>query len=460
MNATGDMLAAAAAGPSTFGGPMWLPLVVFAVVYLAIATERVDKTVAACLGAAVLIMLGSITYHSALAHIDMNVIFLLIGMMMLVGVLAQTGVFEWMAISIAQRAHGNGVVTLIFFVVITAVMSAILDNVTAVILIAPITILVCQMLELPAVQFLILEALFSNIGGTATLVGDPPNMMIGSEAGLSFDEFVIHLAPVVAIVMAVAVVAVLATHRRQLRVRDNIRARIERAVPSAAITDPRNLRRGLVVFGLVLVGFFGGREFGVEPGIVALAGGMASALVCKSDLRKVVERVEWNTLMFFIGLFMLIGSMQDNGVFLWLGRSVVSLTGGDLLLTTIMVLWVSAIASAIVDNIPFVMAMIPLIQSVIPAFAAHQGLTGDAAAIHQQVEFPLYWALALGACLGGNGTLIGASANVVISQIGRRNGYDLGFMKFTRMGAPLMLLSVSVAAVYLWVRYFVLQSGS
>jgi Na+/H+ antiporter NhaD/arsenite permease-like protein len=450
-----DILAAAL-GPGSFGGAMWIPVVVFAIVYLLIAFERVDKTIAACLGAGAVIMLRSIPYDRALSYIDLNVIFLLVGMMMLVGVLARTGLFEWMAILIAQKARGNGVAILIFFVVITALTSALLDNVTTVILIAPITILVCQVLELPAVPFLILEAVFSNIGGTATLVGDPPNIMIGSRTGLGFNEFILHLAPAVGIVMVVALAAVLATHRGQLHVRENIRTRVDRADPAAAITDHRNLRRGLVVFGFVLAGFFAGRALGVAPGIVALVGGMAAALVCKSDLREVIGKVEWNTLMFFVGLFMLVGSMQEAGVFMWLGRWVVSLTRGDLLLTTLMVLWVSAIASAIVDNIPFVMAMIPLIQSIIPAFALHLGIPGDTAAIHHQVEYPLFWALALGACLGGNGTLIGASANVVISQIGRRNGYDLSFSRFTRLGFPLMILSVAVCTVYVWVRYFLL----
>jgi Na+/H+ antiporter NhaD/arsenite permease-like protein len=455
MPIPGGDIASAVSGPSSFVGSMWLPVVVFGIVYLLIAFEKVDKTIAAGLGAAAVIMLRSISYERALSYVDLNVIFLLVGMMMLVGVLAQTGLFEWMAISVAQKARGNGVAILIFLLVVTAVVSALLDNVTTVILIAPITILVCQVLELPAVPFLILEAIFSNIGGTSTLVGDPPNIMIASRTGLGFDEFIAHLGPAVLVIAVVMIAAVLATHRGQLRVRENIRSRVDRADPKAAITDSRNLRRGLVVFGFVIFGFFAGRPLGVQPGIVALAGGMASALVCRSDLKQIIGKVEWNTLMFFIGLFMLVGSMQENGVFMWLGRSVVSLTGGNLLLTALVVLWVSAIASAIVDNIPFVMAMIPLIQSIVPAFAEQLGISGSAAAVHQQVEYPLFWALSLGACLGGNGTLIGASANVVISQIGRRNGYDMSFSRFTRLGFPLMLLSVAICTVYIWVRYFV-----
>jgi Na+/H+ antiporter NhaD/arsenite permease-like protein len=446
-------LASSMAVPPASG--MWLPVITFAVVYLLIATERVDKTIAAGLGAAVVIMLHSVPYEKALGYIDLNVIFLLVGMMMIVGILAQTGLFEWMAVLVARKAKGNGAAILVFFVILTAVVSAFLDNVTTVILIAPITILVCQVLELPAIPFLILEAVFSNIGGTATLIGDPPNIMIGSRVGLTFNEFAAHLTPAILVIMGATVVVVLALFRKSFTVREALKRRIDKTDPAAAITDHRNLRRGLAVFGLVLVGFFFGRAANIQPGIVALAGGMLTALVCKSDIRHVVSKVEWNTLLFFIGLFMLVGAMQENGVFLWLGREMVSLTGGNLLATTIMILWVSALVSAVVDNIPLVMAMIPLIQSIEPVFAAQLGLTGHSAAVHAQVTYPLFWALSLGACLGGNGTLIGASANVVISQIGRRNGYDMTFMRFTRLGFPLMLLSIVLSTVYLWLRYFV-----
>jgi Na+/H+ antiporter NhaD/arsenite permease-like protein len=446
-------LASSMAAPATSG--MWLPIITFAIVYVLIATEKVDKTIAAGLGAAAVIMLHSIPYEKALGYIDLNVILLLVGMMMIVGVLAQTGLFEWMAVVVARKSKGNGAAILAFFVILTAVISAFLDNVTTVILIAPITILVCQVLELPVMPFLILEAVFSNIGGTATLIGDPPNIMIGSRVGLSFNEFAVHLTPAILVIMVATVLAVLAFFRKQLGVREAVRRRIYKTDPQAAITDHRNLKRGLGVFALVLAGFFFGRAANIQPGIVALGGGMLTALVCRSDIRQVVSKVEWNTLLFFVGLFMLVGAMQENGVFMWLGRAMVTLTHGDLLATTIMILWASALVSAVVDNIPLVMAMIPLIQSIVPVFASQLGIAGDAAAVHQQVVFPLFWALSLGACLGGNGTLIGASANVVISQIGKRNGYDLTFMRFTRLGFPLMILSIMVSTVYLWLRYFV-----
>jgi Na+/H+ antiporter NhaD/arsenite permease-like protein len=280
--------------------------------------------------------------------------------------------------------------------------------------------------------------------------------MIGSRIGLSFNEFASHLTPAILVITAASLVAVLAVYRRKLIVREAVRHRILKTDPAAAITDHKNLRRGLGVFAFVLAGFFFGRSVDIEPGIVALAGGLLTALVCRSDIHKVIMKVEWTTLVFFIGLFMLVGAMQENGVFMWLGREIVILTKGDLLATTIVILWVSALASAVVDNIPLVMAMIPLIQSIEPVFAAQMGYAGNGAAVHAHITYPLFWALSLGACLGGNGTMIGASANVVISQIGRRNGYDMTFWRFTKLGFPVMILSIILSTLYLWLRYFVL----
>jgi Na+/H+ antiporter NhaD/arsenite permease-like protein len=446
-------LAASMAVPPAAG--MWFPIIAFGVVYTLIALEKVDKTVAACLGAGVVILFRGISYNEALTYIDMNVILLLVGMMMIVGVLAQTGFFEWMAVLVARKTRGNGAAVLVLFLVVTAVISAFLDNVTTVVLIAPISILVCQVLELPVAPFLVLEAVFSNIGGTATLIGDPPNIMIASGTGLSFNQFIVHLTPAVLVIMGASLLAVLAVYRKQLVVRESMRRRIEKTDPAAAITDPMRLRRGLAVFGLVLLGFFVGRLFGMEPGIVALAGGMLTVLVCKSDMRQVVGKVEWSTILFLVGLFMLVGAMQEGGVFVWLGREIVILTRGNLLAATLVILWGSALVCSVVNAIPLTMAMIPLIQTIQPLFAAQLGISGDAAATTAQVTFPLFWALSLGACLGGNGTLVGAAANIVIAQTGRRNGYHITFAEFTRISFPLMILSIIISTVYLWLRYFV-----
>ena len=428
-------------------------LAIFALAYVFIASERIDKTVAALLGASAVILAGFIPYHDALAAIDLNVILLLIGMMLVMSMLSETGVFEWLAVRIAKSARGNGVVIFLEFMIVTAVLSAFLDNVTTVILLAPITILIAEILEIPPVPILILIAIASNIGGTSTLIGDPPNILIGSQAGLSFNEFIVNLGPAVLIIATLVFPLMAVVYRRKLQVEERVRHRLERTRPERAILDPTSLRRGLFIFALMILGFFLGRAAGIEPGIVAVAGAMVMSLACKKDLHHALGKVEWNTVFFFIGLFMLIGSLEHNGIFELLGRFIMDATGGHLLTTVITILWFSAIMSAIVDNIPLVIAMIPLIQSMIPSFAVSMG-EPSAEILRAQVEEPLFWALALGACLGGNGTLVGASANVVVAQIGRRNGYNITFLGFTRYGFPIMILTLAICTVYLVVRYF------
>jgi Na+/H+ antiporter NhaD/arsenite permease-like protein len=432
---------------------MFASLAVFGVTYILIATEKMDKTAAALLGASVAIMFGLVPYEAALRAVDLNVVFLLVGMMLVVNIMAKTGVFEWIAVRIAQAAKGDGLRILISFLLATVVLSAFLDNVTTVILIAPITILICEILELPAVPFLILEALASNIGGAATLVGDPPNVLIASKTKLSFNEFLVNLGPPVVVMMAFGVLAAIFFFRHQVRVPEANKQRIMRARPERAILDPVRLRRALIVFGLLLGGFFASHALGIEPGIIALAGALVMALVCQTDLHHALEKVEWNSVFFFVGLFMLIGALEHNHVFETLGHHIAQWTQGNFLLTVMVVLWFAAVASAIVDNIPLVIAMIPLIQTIVPDFAADVGLT-DPALIRAQIEEPLYWSLALGACLGGNGSLVGASANVVVAQIGKRNNYPLTFWAFTRYGFPTMIGTTAIASVYLYLRYF------
>lgn len=429
-------------------------ILVFLATYTFIATEKMDKTIAALLGAAAVVMLRFLPYEAALETVDLNVVFLLIGMMMIVNILTDTGLFEWISIKLARLARGNGIAITLLFLAATATLSAFLDNVTTVILIAPITILVAQILEIRATPILILEAVFSNIGGTATLVGDPPNILIGSKTTLSFNDFLFNLGPVVLVILVVALAMIFVMFRRSTVTRPAARERIRRSRPEAAILQPVVLRRALAVFALVLAGFFLGRVLHLEPGLVALAGGVLMALVCRSDLHKVLAAVEWNTILFFIGLFMLVGSLEHTGVFEHLGNFILHLSNGDLWLTVLAVLWISAVASAIVDNIPLVMAMIPLIKGIVPVFALQLGLADQPALVHSQIEAPLFWALALGACLGGNGSLVGASANVVIAQIARRNNYPLSFGDFTRLGLPFMLVSLAISTAYLYLRYF------
>ncbi len=433
---------------------MLASIVLFVICYVLIASEKVDRTIVVIIGAATAILFHLISYKEALDKVDVNVVYLLVGMMIIVGILARTGIFEWIAIMIAQVARGNGLAIMTGFMLVTALLSAFLDNVTSVILIAPITILITQLLELPTVPFLIMEAVFSNVGGTATLVGDPPNILIGSATGLDFNAFLVNLVPPILVVAAAFVIILIIMFRRGVAVAPALRERLTKAEPARAIIEPAMLARALPVFGLVLLGFFLGRVLDVEPGIIALAGAFLMLAVTGVNPHKMMEQVEWNTILFFIGLFMLIGTLEVNGVFARLGSTVIDLTHGNLLLTTLVICWVSAIASAIVDNIPLVMAMIPLIKSIIPTFVINMGLSDAPALVHAKIEEPLFWALALGACLGGNGTLIGASANVVIAQVAVRNNYRLSFWEFTRYGFPFMILSLVISSLYLYFRYF------
>ena len=444
---------AAAAVGAAGNNHMAMAIIIFLVTYFFIATEKVDKTIAALLGAGLAVGLQVAPFEELLHKIDLNVIGLLIGMMMIVDIMSTTGVFEWIAIVIAKRAKGNVMLIVFEFLVVTALLSAMLDNVTTVILIAPITILIAQILEVPAVPILVLEAVFSNIGGTSTLVGDPPNILIGSSCGLTFNDFIIHLAPVVVVIMLFSLVFVWFFMRKHFRQAKGPIERIARTKPERAITEPVVLKRAMVVFSLVIVGFFLSRLINVEPGVIALCGALLMAVVCRGDIHHLLSKVEWATIMFFVGLFMLIGALEANHVFELLGGKMVELTRGNLLLTVVMVLWASAILSAIVDNIPLVIAMIPLIKSIVPVFAERMGTSAEAV-IRLQIEEPLLWALALGACLGGNGSLIGASANVVIAQVARRNKYKLSFMDFTKIGLPLMVLRLIISTAYLYLRYF------
>lgn len=434
---------------------MLLSIIIFVVTYTLIATERVDKSIAALLGAGTVIALHVAPCEELFGKVDLNVISLLVGMMISVDILATTGVFEWIAIVIARKARGNGLVILIEFLLTTAILSALLDNVTTVILIAPITILIAQILEIPTVPILIMEAVFSNIGGTATLVGDPPNIIIGSQTALGFNDFLCHLGPVVGIIAIVLIAVIFFMFGHSVKASKKTMARIMSAKPELAIIEPVRLKRALCVLALILTGFFVSRYIAVEPGTIALCGGMLMVLVCRMDMHNVLQKVEWTTILFFVGLFILIGGLEANGVFILLGKYIVNATKGDLLLTTIAILWCSAFFSAIVDNIPLVISMIPLIKSIIPLFAAQKGITGCEELIRVQITEPLFWALALGACLGGNGSLIGASANVVIAQIARRNKYKLTFWQFSKYGFPMMLASLIISTIYIYLRYFV-----
>lgn len=418
-------------------------IVIFVLVYILLASEKVEKAVAAMLGASAVIIGRLIPFEEAMHAIDLNVIFLLVGMMTCVAILAETGFFEWVAISVAKAMKGQAIPILIMLLTVTMVFSALLDNVTTIILLAPVTILITQLLELPTLPFLILEALASNIGGTATLIGDPPNIIIGSRAELTFNDFIHHLTPGVLVIAIIFVITALMLLKKQLHVSDQVRTRVTDACPALAIRNAKKMKRSLTVFGLIFVGFFTHHHLGVPPGIVALAGMGLMLLFCRTKSEKMLKHVEWDAILFFIGLFIIIGALEHQGVIDLLANGMLNLCGDNLLLTTMVVLWGSAFLSAVLDNIPFVIVMMPLIQKLLVDTGGSP--TGDN---------PLFWALALGACLGGNGTIIGASANVVVSKIGERNGYKITFMHFMKWGFPFMIQSVFLAMIYLWIRYF------
>ena len=428
-------------------------LAIFAAVYVGIASEKLEKTTAALLGAAAVVAFQLVPYDFALGAIDLNVIFLLVGMMIVMSIMSDTGLFEWIAIMVAKKANGNGPLIFLLFMVVTAFLSAFLDNVTTVILIAPITILVGQILEIPVVAFLVMEAIASNIGGTATLIGDPPNVLIGSQAGLTFNQFIENLTPPVLVMIVVIFPVITLLFRKRMRVSQEARLRIMRAKPELAILDPVGLRRGLTVFAGILAAFFLHHLLHLEPGIIALAGAIVMSLVCRKDLHHALEKVEWTSIFFFVGLFMLVGALEYNGIFESLGHFILGVTGDNFAFTLLAVLWFAAIVSAIVDNIPLVIAMIPLIQTIVPFFAQQQGLDPLSPQVHEAIAMPLYWSLALGACLGGNGTLVGASANVVVTQIARRNKYPLTFGLFTAYGLPVMIATLLIATAYIYLRY-------
>ncbi len=423
----------------------WATIAIFVGVYVLVATERIHRVAAALGGAAVVLGFGIVgseeVFYSRETGIDWDVLALLLGMMVIVGVIRRTGVFEYVAIRSAKLARGRPFRVLVLLVLVTALASAVLDNVTTVLLIAPVTFLVCERLGLEPVPFLIAEALASNIGGTATLVGDPPNIVIASRSGLTFVDFLWHLLPVALMALGVFLLLARVLFRNTATVDADRVATLMALDEREAIVDPRLLRRSLGVLGAVLVGFLLQQQTGVAPSIVAVVG--AGVLLLLSPLRPadVVPDVEWETLLFFLGLFVLVGALVHVGALERLARGLTNLTGGAVVPTLLVVLIGSAVISAVVDNIPYVTAMAPVVASLI---AANPALGRDGA---------LWWALALGADLGGNATIVGASANVVIVGIAERNGFHISFRAWLRYGLPTTLSSLAVAVPYIVLRY-------
>jgi Na+/H+ antiporter NhaD/arsenite permease-like protein len=419
---------------------------VFLGIYGLIVTERIHRTVAALLGAVIVLGLGLISQHEAFSPevVDFNVIFLLAGMMIIANILGTTGLFQWLAVEAVRRAEGRPYRLLVLVSVITAVASAFLDNVTTVVLMTPVTFFIAQRLGASPTPFLISEILASNIGGTATLIGDPPNIIIGSRLGKDFGDFLVNAGPV-ALVALIAYLAFarwlfrgeLAATTRALEPGDIARL----VAAERRIEDPRLMRLGLAVLGATILGFLLARPLGLEGATIALAGAVVLMILAKADVHEVLRTVEWPTLLFFVGLFILVGAVVKTGLISDLAQQALALTGGRTDLAALLILWMSAVLSAVIDNIPYTITMVPLVAEL-----------GQ----HVQVE-PLIWALVIGADFGGNATLVGASANVVVASMAEAQGRPITFRGYLRYGVPATLLTMLIGTADIWLRYIVVR---
>jgi Na+/H+ antiporter NhaD/arsenite permease-like protein len=430
--------------------PLWVSTVILVITYGIIMSERLNRSVIALLGSAALIITGVLDQPEAFKGIDWNTIALLTGMMIMVAVSRKSGLFQYVAILSAKWVKANPTGLIAALGVVTAVFSAFLDNVTTVLLVAPVTLAICKELKVPPYPFLFAEIFASNIGGTATLIGDPPNILIGSLVGLSFNDFVINLTPVVIVTLIVQTIMIHLVWGRSMRAALEDRARVMAMNQNDAIADRKLMLQSVVVLAAVVVVFVLARTLELEPGTIAMTG---AAVLLAFDIyghhpEKQSERVtqsyveiEWVTIFFFMGLFIVVHGVEVGGLLKILADWLLGVTGGDLHWTTIAILWSSAVLSAIIDNIPFVATMIPLIKNMAPAFGGPEGL------------MPLWWALSLGACLGGNGTLIGASANLTVAGIAERNGVSFRFMTYIKHAFWMMLVSIVISHVYIVWRY-------
>ena len=431
-------------------GAMIMAAILFVITYAVIMSEKINRAIVSLLAAGLMIVLGILNQEAAIRGIDFNTIGLLIGMMVIVAITRQSGIFQFLAIWAAKKVNANPWGILVMISLVTAVTSAFLDNVTTVLLVVPVTLLITEELKVKPYPYLFAMIFASNIGGTATLIGDPPNIMIGSATGLTFNDFAYNLTPVILVIMSATLIPIYFIWGRHLKATPEARQRVMQFNEFEAITDWRLLKQCLSVIGLVIGGFVFARFLGLEAATVAMTGAALLLLLANwgrdaehqsKHVLDAFNEVEWITIFFFVGLFIVVHGVDSTGLLKLLAEKMVAATGGDLNATAMVILWSSAILSAVIDNIPFVATMIPLIKAMAPTFGGPEGL------------MPLWWALSLGACLGGNGTLIGASANLVVAGFAERAGQPIRFMQYTLMAFPLMLMSIAISMVYLYWRY-------
>jgi len=431
----------------------WIAAAIFIASYIAIATEKIDRTIVALVGAALMLILGLIDQTNAFRHIDLNVIFLLAGMMIIVNIVKRCGLFEWLALSTAKLTGGKPVLLLVTLSLVTAIVSAFLDNVTTMMLIAPMTLLIADALRIDPVPLLISETMASNIGGTATLIGDPPNLLVGSAANLSFLDFLTNMAPLILIILVVFLLMGTGLFGKSLpRTPPNVSA-LASLKPRKAIRDKFLLWKSVGVLAVVFVAFVLHGMLDVKPATVALGGAALLLLLSQLPPKKqkidpvetLLAEIDWPTLFFFIGMFIMIAGLEVAGVIKVLLDLLVVLTGSNLLFASMVIMWGAAILTMVTSAVPFVLAMIPVIHGL-----AAQGI--------EPIE-PLWWSLALGACLGANGTMIGSAANMVVAGISGRSGHKITFGMFTKRGLPVAIVSLVLASLYVWLRYFVLAGN-
>lgn len=415
-----------------------LSISVFLITLGLIISEKINRTIAALAGASIILIVHIFSWQKALEYIDFNTLGVLIGMMIIVGIIKNTGIFEFLAIYFAKKAKGDPWKIILSFCIITAITSALLDNVTTVLLIVPMTFVITKTLELDPIPFLIPEILASNIGGTSTLIGDPPNIMIGSQADLSFLDFLVNLSPIIIVVFIATFFVLKLMYKKKLVVSDEKKKQILELDEKICIKDYVLLKKSMFVLVLVMLGLFFHSQLGYPSAVVALSGAVLLLLLSGESVDEAFQSVEWPTIFFFMGLFILVGALEEVGLISKLATAVMNLTHNNLLFTGILIIWLSAIVSAFLDNIPFVATLIPLIKAM--------GDSGMDIA-------PLWWAVSLGACLGGNGTLIGASANVVVAGLAEKHGYKLSFGRYLKVGFPLMIMSIMLSTIYLVVFY-------